>query len=318
MVQRFVGLGKEVAYGGDVALTEFISAIDENTALDNAVIADFEMGTRGKPKPAPGPFKATGGFKFFVEPENCGLLLLALMGTETPSTIETGVYKHAFKISSTPQYLTMGIGTGVVAAQKTFPGYAVKKVKLSCAPRQKLLAEVDGFGKTINLDALASPSFSTKQPFHWVHASGKIATVANADIQAMTVEIENHWKEDEYTLGSRTLRKATLQGITVKGTMDILFDAKTQMELFLGAAAATQPAATLTKQRLDLNFTHDTLAGATKFFEFNIILLETLYNIHKANITKQDRTIENLEFECYAPTAGEQVEIDLQNTVISY
>jgi len=318
MSQRFVGLGKEASYGQDVALTEFISAIDENLALDNSLVADHEMGQRGKPKPVPGPLKVKGGWKQYVEPENCGLLLLALLGSETPSTIETGVYKHAFKMSHTPQYLTAGVGTAVTAGQKTVPGYAVKKLKLSCGPGQKLLGEVDGFGKTLNLDALASPTFSAKQPFHWVHASGKIATVANADIQAMTVEIENHWKEDEYTLGNRTLRKATLQGITVKGTMDVLFDGIAQMQMFLGGVAAVAPAATLTKQRLDLEFVHDVLAGATKYYELKIILLETLYSTHKANIVKQDRTIENLEFECFAPTSGEQVEIDLQNTVISY
>jgi hypothetical protein len=35
-------------------------------------------------------------------------------------------------------------------------------------------------------------------------------------------------------------------------------------------------------------------------------------------VNKRDRMIENLEWECYAPTAGTQFTIELVNSIASY
>lgn len=317
---RYIGIGKEGAYGTSVALTEFLDAIDESVKDDNGIISDQTMGQRGLTKPTPGEFKVGGGFKAYAEPENLGLLLLGLFGasSDTPTTPEAGVTLHTFAPAVTPQYLTVGIGSEVTGGQKTVGSSAVRKAKFSIGPGQKLLAEFDIFGQTHKVDALVSPTFSTKQPFHWVHASAKIATVAKTYIKAMTIEVENKWTEDDYTLGSRLLRGAPLGGLVVKGSMDCQFDQLDQLKYFLGAAAAVAPAATLTKQRLDLEFISDVLAGATQYYFMKFIMLETLFKTHKANINKRDRTIENLEWECYVPSAGTQFSILYQNTIASY
>lgn len=317
---RYVAVGKESTYGADVAQTEYLDAIDLSVKPDNSIITDPSMGSRGLTKPQPGPFKVGSSFKGIVESENIGLLLLGLFGagSDTPSTLETGVYKHTFTPQVSPQYLTVGGGSDVTAGQRTMPGFAVKKAKFSISPDARLLVEFDGFGKSLHLDALASPSFSTKQPFNNTHAVAKIATATNTQIQAMTVEIESKFGENDFTLGSRELRSAPLQGLSIKGSMDILFDQLGQLKMFLGSSIAAAPLTTLTKQRLDLNFTHDILAGATQYPQINFCLLETLYKIHTADIKTRDRTIEKLEFECYAPTAGAQMTLEYVNTIATY
>jgi hypothetical protein len=315
---RYIAVGKETTYGQDVAQTEYVDAIDDNLSADNGVISDQSMGARGNQKPAPGLFKTGRTFKVIVEPENIGLLLLALMGTDTPSTLETGVYKHVFTPGAAAQYLTLGGGTDVTGGQRTNPGFAVRKAKFSSSPGAKLLAEFDGFGKSLHVDALASPSFSTKQPFHHVHSSAKIATVAKTYIKAMTIEVENQYEEEDYTLGSRELRSAPLKGFLVKGTMDVLFDQLDTLKLFLGSTIAAAPLTTLTKQRLDLTFTHDILAGATQYFQINFIMLETLFKVRKDSVNKRERMIENLDWECFVPTAGTQFTIELVNNVATY
>ncbi len=320
MGARYIGVGKEAIYGTSVALTEYLDAIDEGIKDDNSIVADQTMGVRGLTKPTPGQFKVGGPFKAYAEPENLGLLLLGLFGagSDTPSTPEAGVTLHTFIPTVTPQYLTIGIGSDVTAGQKTLGSAAVRKAKFSIGPGQKLLAEFDVFAQTHKVDALVAPTFSTKQPFHWVHASAKIATVAKTYVKAMTIEVENKWEEADYTVGSRLLRNAPLGGMVVKGTMDVMFDQLDQLKMFLGGAAVTAPAATLTKQRLDLEFISDVLAGATQFYFMKFIMLETLFKTHKANINKRDRTIENLEWECYWPTAGAQFSILYQNTIAAY
>ena len=250
-----------------------------------------------------------------------GLLLLGLFGqVNTVAGGGAGEYVHTFTPANTAQYLTMGVITGLTAEQRTHPGYAIKKMKFSLAPNEKLLVEVDGFAKTLNLDTLASPSFSTLDPFVFHQGSAKIATSPNTDIQAMTIEIENEFKEDEYTIGSRLRRKATMQGIKVSGTMDILFDSVTELELFLGKASQTTPleGEPATKHQLDLAI--DTLIpiSTVDTYQFNNELKECLYKTEKANVVKQDRRIENLELECYAPSSGDQVTAVLQNGIASY
>ena len=321
MVSRFIGIGKESTYGEDVALTEFISAIDEGFAEDNQIIAEEEMGQRGMNKPQLGAFKSPGGFKFYGEPENMGLFLLGLFG-EVATTPGAGAseYIHTFKASSTPQYLTVGVGTGVTSGQKTYPGFATKKGKFTLAPNAKLLVEAEGFPKTINLDALASPSYSPLDPFVFHQGSVEIATSPNTDVQAMVIEIENLWKEDEYTIGSRLLRKATMQGVKVSGTMDLLFDDLTQFELFLGKAAQTDPleGEPPTKQLLELLIDTGIVINVTDTYQLNFNMLEVLYKTSKANINKQERTIQNLEWEAYNPASGEQIEAVLYNGASSY
>jgi hypothetical protein len=315
---RYVAVGKEATYAQDVAVTEYMDAIDDTLNADNSVIAEETMGMQGLTKPAPGVFKTNRNFKVIVEPENIGLTLLALMGSSTPATLEAGCFKHTMIPGASPQYLTASGGTDVTAGARTNPGFAVRKAKFSIAPGTKLLAEFEGFGKSLHVDALASPSFSTKQPFHHVHASAKIATVAKTYIKAMTIEVEKKFDEEDYTLGSRELRSAPLKGLVVKGTMDILFDQLDQLKMFLGSSIAVAPLTTLTKQRLDLNFLHDTLCGATQYYAINFIMLETLFKVRKDSVNKRDRMIENLEWECYAPTAGTQFTIELVNSIASY
>ena len=320
MTTRGIGVGKESTYGEDVALTEFISAIDENMSYDNQIISDIEMGARGMAKPMLGAFKAAGGFKFFGEPENFGLLLLGLFGSVGSVVGAAGEYTHTFTPADSATYLTMGVITGFTAGQRTHPGYAVKKMKFTMAPNEKLLVEVDGFAKTLNIDALAAPSFSTLDPFVFHQGDAKIATSSNADIQAMTIEIENEFKEDEYTIGSRLLRKATMQGLKVTGTMDILFDSLDELELFLGKAAQTAPleGEPATKQQIDLDIDTLITISTVQTYQFNLELKECLYKTEKANVIKQERLIQNVEFECYAPSTGDQVTAILENAVVSY
>lgn len=321
MVSRGIGIGKEATYGQDVVLTEFISGIDENMSYDNQIISDQEMGQRGMAKPMLGAFKADGGFKFFGEPENMGLLLLGLFGqVNTIAGGGGGEFIHTFTPADVAQYLTMGVITGFTAGQRTHPGYATKKAKFSLAPNEKLLVEIDGFAKTLEIDALASPSFSVLDPFVFHQGDAQIATVSNTDIQAMTIEIENVFKEDEFTIGSRLKRTATMQGIKVSGTMDILFDSLTELELFLGKLAQTAPleGEPATKQQLDLNIDTLVTISTVDTYQFNIELKECLYKTEKAPVVKQDRLIQNIEFECYAPASGDQVTAVLQNAVASY
>lgn len=320
MPTRYVGLGKEASYGEDVAVTQYISAIDESFSEDNQIISEEEMGQRGMNKPMPGAFKPDGGFKFYAEPENIGLLLYALCGGETPTDLTGGEYRHDFTPTDVAKYLTAAVGTDLAGARKTYPGYAVKKMKFSLSPNNKLLVEVDGFGKTFNLDALDTPSFSALDPFVFHQGDVKIATTPNTDVQAMTIEIENMWEEDGYTIGSRLRRRANLQGLSVKGTMDILFETLTELELFLGKAAQTAPLEDeqFTKQQLDLDIDSHVLIAAATNYQLNFEFKEVLYNTNKANISKQDRTIQNLEWEAYVPTSGDQFKIELFNSVASY
>jgi hypothetical protein len=317
---RALGVGKESTFGQDVALSEYTDIIGESMKAERSIIADPTAGVLGLSKPSPGTFKVGGGFKFYAEPENMGLLLLALFGSgsDTPTLLETGTYKHTFTPQVTPQWLTGVIITDVAAGQKTVPGMTIKKATFNFGANQKVLVEMDYFGKTLNLDALATPTFSTRQPFHHLHNVIKFATVANTKVKAGKIEIERKYAEDDYRIGSCEVQGAPLEGMLVKANLDLMFDQLDQLKMFLGSSVATAPLTTLTKQRVDINFTHDTLCGATQYYQLNFCLLECLIKTHQAQINERKRTIENLELECFAPTSGAQMTAELVNSVATY
>jgi len=315
---RFVGIGKESAFGTQVSLTDYINAIEENYGLDNSVDADAQMGTRYKEKPIPGPFKAKGGFKCYLEQENMGRIFQALMGngSDTVTNPESGVYLHTITPQATSQPLTLAVGTDVTAGQKSMPGSIVKKLKVTLAPKGKVLCEVETIGQKMLIDSLATPTFSVKKPYHNVHALCKIGGATIARIKGMTMEIENQVTEDDFVHGSRFLYSCAFGLLTVKGTIDLLFDAIDQMKMFMGNSSAVAPAGVLTPQAIALELTHDEKAGATQYYLCKFQIGEAIFNTHKANIVKRDRTIENIDFEMMLPAAGgNPFTILYQNTV---
>jgi hypothetical protein len=315
---RFVGIGKESAYGTQVALTDYINALDESYSIDNSVDAEIVMGTRYKDRPAPGPVKVKGGFKCYADQESIGRILHALMGSasDTISAPEGSVYLHTMVPSQTSQPLTLAVGGDVTAGQKSMPGSIVKKLKVTIAPKGKVLCEVETVGKTMMIDSLATPTFSTKKTYHNVHALCKIGGATIARIKGMTMEIENNVTEDDFVHGSRTLYSCNFQELTVKGTIDLFFDAIDQWKMFMGNSTALSPGVYLTPQAISIELISDEKAGATQYYFLKFQVVEAIFRTHKANINKRDRTIENIEFEMMLPVAGgNPFTILYQNTI---
>jgi len=319
MATRAIGIGKETSYGEDVAPTSWISAIDENMSEDMGILAEEEMGQRGPNKPVAGPFAAKGGFKAYLEPDNMGLVMKAACMGLSSAVVAGSTYKHTYIPGTTPTYLTMAVVTGVTAGQKTYPGYAVQKAKFSFEAKKKVLVDVSGFAKTINLDALGSPSFSTLDPFVFHQATAKIATVGSTIVKNLTVEIENMFYNDDYILGSQFLGSAPIQGLKVSGAMDMLFDSLTEYKRFLGGdGAQTSPQTAPKKVQLDCDIDSGVDAGDGTNYQFNAELKECIYKTHKANVSRQDRTVENVEYEAYVPTTGNLFTLELVNLSASY
>jgi hypothetical protein len=303
---RFVGVGKETTFKTQVALTAYVNAIDENYSLDNSVDMDFTMGTRFKEKPAPGPFNVKGGFKCYAEQENIGLLLAALMGagSDTVTVPESGVYLHTMVPKESPVPLTIAVGSDVTGGQKSMPGSTVKKLKVTIAPKGKIICDFETCGATAKIDSLATPTFSTKKVYHNVHSVLKIGGSQVARIKSMTLEIENQVSEDDFAHGSRELYSTNFGGLIVKGTMDLFFDSVDQFKYFMGGATAVAPANYLTPQAIAIEITHNELAGATQYYCLKFQMGEAIYKTHKANVNKRERTIENIEYEMQTPVAG--------------
>jgi hypothetical protein len=84
----------------------------------------------------------------------------------------------------------------------------------------------------------------------------------------------------------------------------------------MGKSTALAPDVYLTPQAIAIELIHNELAGATAYPFLKFQIVEAIYNTHKANINKRDRTIENIEYEMVLPVAGTNpFTILYQNTV---
>jgi len=318
---RAIGIGKEATYGQDVALSKYISAIDESVDISNEPELDFEMGYIGQPKPGLGVIKATHGFKFYLEPENAGLLLLAFFGASSDSVTDLGAgdYKHTYTLKETAQYLTLASIGDLAASQRTMPGYAITGLKISYLPGKKVLVEVKGIPKTINFDALASPSFSAELPFYAHHGDAKIATASDTDIKAMVIELDRVYSEDDFRVGSRERAYCKSQGVKAKVTIDRFFEDLTEIYAFLGGSGTpTSPQTAWWKRQVDINLDSGIDIGGGNNFQFNLQLKECIYAKWKNPTSKKERVIETIEAISIVPAAGEQITAELYNSIASY
>ena len=313
---RYLGLGKESVYGTAVAVSKYVPYTDESITEDNSFLYAETVESRSVVKARLGAYKVGGGINLYTEPENCGFLLYSALGAlSTTGPADTSAYTHTFTPGTSMLGMTAFVGSDVTAGALKITSALTKSLEIKCVTGEFVSMAVDMVGQKGEQVALASPSFSALDPFVFHEGSVEIATVADTNVEAMTVKIENDIYDDDYSLGSRFRRRGGVGGLKVSGTMDLNFGSLTEWKQFYDGSTGTAPVAnTYSELQLELIITGALISGSS-YYKLHCTMPKCVFDTHSANVNQNKRTIENLS---WTALGSAPISIDLVNEVTSY
>jgi len=311
---RYIGIAKETSYGEPVTPAKFIDIVKESIGADQEILLAETVRGRDYYKQSAGVVKVSGGFDFFVAPENgIGQLLYYCLGTVSSAQQGgTAAYLHTITPADNPPSFTVEKGLDAITGLQ-YPGCKVSKLTLKSVRKENLSCSIDLIGKTEKVVSLSTPTWSNLPDLTFMQGTFKIDASACGDITGIEARIFNALLGDEYRPQSRVISKLPVGSRKVEGRLDLEFVDKAQLEKFYGAAAATEPQATLTGVALDLKWEGATIEGAYKY-SLQLEIPQVYYTTAKAVLNKRDLILQGVDFEAiYDATSTWVIRAKLQN-----
>jgi len=224
-----IGLGKETAWGTPVAATDYVPFISESLVHEiEQIMENVIWINRHEPPQYAGLETVKGDIVAEARPGALGYFLRSCFGP--PSTSGTGPYVHVFLPASgafltncaLPPY-TLEIHRDLASAFQ-FAGCVVDKLTLEFGVKQKILKlTASVMGKDVALITKTTPSFETAAPWLWDQAAIKIAGVDNANLEDVSLSIENNLEGVALLNQTRKIGSIRFNGHLV-GNLNLTFD----------------------------------------------------------------------------------------------
>lgn len=328
MADRYVRVGIEAVDGTPVAPNRNIMLIGGGLPGESGIIHPVVANTRFIPRPKMGHWVNKGGWNQYVGSENIGEILYCGIGAPTITQPDApnapSVYDHEFLPLNVLKTLTTEIGKDHMAHE--YQATTIRGFEIAMATKQIMEMTVDAYAWKDKKNAL--PGALAYQPFDWFvfsQAVPKINDVANDLIRNMTLRCENVWDEENYVLGSRTIKRNVLQEFKVTGRVDLQFENSELLAKFWGKAGAEEPITLEDEWEFDkLALEALTwIANPGETTELNAKLTVTMPKITwdsaVANVDKRNNIIQNMTFTAVNDeTLGAPIKFELRNTIPSW
>lgn len=300
---RYLGIGKESTYGTAVAASYYMPIISESLKLEHGYIYPETVAYREFNKVIAGKKLVTGGWEQYVTyDKGIGLILKALLGSETKTNPTTGVAKHEFKKAASLPSLTVRVGLHDVT-EKILHGIGINELTLELVAGELLRCSVDCVGRDESTDTLSTPTFSTQDFIDFSKVNAFKLDTTDVTPERFIITIRNNIDTDAFQLGVRTLPRLEPEQLEVFGEMDIRFLSSAHLTDFLGSM----------KRDLQV-IIRGPLITDTYYNELQIDCDEIVYDAGDAYIDRQERIVQNLKFTAIRdPASLEPIVITLQN-----
>ena len=177
--------------------------------LPNYMESDALTGSRTTDRMDISGIKVEGGFDVIVNPDNIGLLLAALLGSEANAAqvASTTAYDHAFTpmsaniASSLPK---LSILVDRIVGVVRYVGSKLDSVSLSAQPQDYLRASFSVRGYDETSGTKQALSASTKRPYQFVDGALTLDSATQADVTNFTMDYSNNLENDAFTLNGST------------------------------------------------------------------------------------------------------------------
>tara|TARA_Y100000310_G_scaffold344437_1_gene457193 strand:- start:530 stop:1543 length:1014 start_codon:yes stop_codon:yes gene_type:complete len=311
-MSRYVALSKpsHTAWGTAIGVDSYLDAITETLSEDNQVIFDEDISNRSPRGQSAGPFEPSGSVTINPRPNTVGYLFAGVLGSSTVATLvgpPTGcsnTKEHTIKQNEDNKIPNLTIDVAMSnptnIGVRRYDSAVIDGLELThdSEGRLELVADFMGRSMSINHD-VGTPSFSTLNPFVFHMGTLSIASVANTDVQNMSVRIRNnHTRKPE--ANSRFPGKPKPGPLLVEGTLDLSFENRNQMRRFLGSSTATSPQDSLSSFELRMTWTSytstESCVAGTAYYKLTMLMPAVILTTSSANIDKQEPMVHNLGF----------------------
>lgn len=177
--------------------------------LPNYMESDALTGARTTDRMDISGIKVEGGFDIICNPDNIGLLLASLLGSEAaPSQVGTSeVYDHVMTpmsanvASSLPK---LSVLVDRIVGVVRYVGVKLDSMSLAAQPQDYLRASFSARGYDETTGTKESLSASTKRPYQFVDGSLELDDAVQADVTGFTMDYANNLENDVFTLNGST------------------------------------------------------------------------------------------------------------------
>lgn len=238
-----------------------------------------------------------GTFDMDFYPSWVAWFLYSALGSDTPSTTESGVYNHTMIEAVAKPSLTIEQVVGTVT--KRFAGFIVKSFKIAGKVGETITLSVNGMAKTQTSETKISASYDTVKPFTFENVTS--LTVGGTDIKAKLEEFSIEYDNglEMFTgFGSVEPSAKYVKQSEVKGSLKLYLDATT--DDYIADLLAN------TEREIILTITGTTLIGATQYNKLVVTLSKCVFT----------KTVTPLGFEYNAVEADFSAREDATNGLI--
>lgn len=309
-----IGIGKESTWGTAVAASDYMEALSESVVLtpDRFDVKNI-VGRFSEPDDMAGVNRIEGDIVFPGDPTILGIFLMGASGNNSGSVVLSGfLWNNAFNLASSdagtnnpfPSY-TLEIFRDVTSSFR-YSGIQISRLELNAAINQDLRATATIIGKTASVIAKTSPSFvnSPASPFAFDTASISIGGAGNAEIEALTVSIDNQLEGVPVLNSSLDIAKVRRRGpqlVRMSGTLG--FENLTEYNAFTTKA----------ERRIFVNFFR------ASSFNLLIDIPRFVYSTFPVGIGGRERLTVGFEGICrYHSGSGTAIQTTLTTTKSDY
>jgi len=305
-MSRYLGIGKQSAWGTAVSPTEWLDPITVDIKTEKEPLQLRTISSRLVQDFLQGKIVVTGDIETPANPEAIGLLLYATFGNVS-STAQTASTKHEFTPKTAPEdtlpFLTLEIGSGSV--YRKVLDVIGASLAIEFPPGEIVSCRFSILGSKEESSTEQSPSFPSARPFTANDATVTLGG-ASAELRALSIEFNNNPSTDHHVIGNRYLTRHELGDFEVTGSMDLLFDSSDELDAFLGD----------TETSLTIDLIGETISGDEKY-ELKIELPNIIYSAWGAPVRTGEQVIQSIDFVARKPDSGD-IKVTLVNTVSSY
>ena len=225
---RYLGVGKESAYGTATAATVWYDIIRENLAAKRMTVFDRDtVADRQLSKVARGEEYVEGEIEMYLNSQQIGHLLLSCLGSVV--TTGTGPYMHTFSVADSLPSLTLRSGLDDVK-EKIVVGAVVDTLEI-VAEIGKARARAGIIGRRLTFGDVGSPIFTEKEDFTHGDVTITIGDVTKRP-RRMTLRMNNNL-ERIHVLGDYYLLKLKPKKFEVTGSFELDFESEAEYQDFL-------------------------------------------------------------------------------------
>ena len=250
-----------------------------------------------------------------INANSFGLIMLALFGGDTPTTVQTSATKHTFALSNSNAHQTLSIHGSDPVADRIFEGCMLDSLDIDIS-LEKIVNFSASFKGKKGQDSTFTPSYSADYKFvgrdlvfKVAADTASLAAASAVSLKELKLSFKKH-AEHDFILGTIEPEAGLNKQIIIEGTLKLNYEAVTMRDYMLNG--------TYRAMSILLSQTRDTLGtgGSSLYFEFpRVDFFE--WERERAN---DDPVTQTINFRCLYDLTTSKVISDcyIINMVASY